>query len=311
MQKKMKNLNLNKKKAAVISAQGFGDGLLMLIAANFLKNRGYEVTLFNKHLSSMKDLLPSFTLTSYLEISDYETFDLVILQNDNSETAKNIISSRSLLNLYVFYPSYKESKHGPLDEKDFAFNQDLPMAENISQCCEKMFPDVACDKDIGLQLPDNLIYKKNSKRIAIHPLSGETKKNWPKEKFLKLYYRLFKSGYEPVFVLSEKEKDFFSDVENISFEAFSCLTDLCFFLYESAYFIGNDSGPAHLASYLEIPSIIIADDEKRMRLWQPGWKKAKIIYPPLFIPNFKGLRLREDHWKFFIPTFIVFNAFRK
>lgn len=307
----MKNLNQNKK-AAVISAEGFGDGLLMLIAANFLKNRGYDVTVFNKHLPSMKDLLPSFTLSSYLEdAACYGTFDLIILQNDNSERSKNIISRRSLLNLSVFFPSHNQSKHGPLYENDFAFNQDLPMAENISSSCEKLFKESICDKDIGLELPDDLIYRKNSKRVAIHPLSGEIQKNWPKEKFIKLYHKLSKAGYDPVFIISEKEKDFFSDVKNMHFEALNSLSDLCFFLYESAYFIGNDSGPAHLASYLEIPSLVIANDEKRMRLWQPGWKKAKVIYPSPFIPNFKGLRLRERHWKYFISPLFVFYSFRK
>lgn len=312
MPKKLMSLN-PKKRALVIPVCGFGDGLIMLIAASFLKEEGYEVTIINNFLPSLSDLLPFYTLLPFKEEFPTDFFyDMIILQNDNSLRAKKIISSKKekKINLKIFYPSYKPSKHGPLTEDDFAFDPSKTMADNVFLACKKLFPNSKKeDKKAGVILPNTLTYQKWKKRVVLHPFSGDSKKNWPLKKYLKLAKKLSKAGFEPTFVFSEKEQSFFP--LKLEKKAFNSLKELLFFIYESKYFIGNDSGPGHLASYLEIPSLIISDSKKRMQLWQPGWKKAKLITPPIFVPNIKGFRLREKKWTFCIPVFFVFKEFKK
>ena len=300
-----------KKTAAIITAEGLGDGLIMLIAANFLHEQGYIVTVFNKQMTSLSSLLPSFTLSPYPDcINDYNKYDLLILQHDNSNRAKNIteLKSKNSDNLHIFYPSYNPSKHEKIRETDIAFDNTISMVENVYKACKKMLISIICNKDIGLRLPNNVTHKKHQKRVIIHPVSGDINKNWPKSKFIQLSKKLSKLGYDPVFILSDMEKIEFKN-EDIKIYSFSHLSDLCCFIYESAYFIGNDSGPGHLASYLQIPSTIIANNKKRMHLWQPGWGKAKIITPSSLIPNPKIMRLREKKWDFFITTNSVIKSF--
>ena len=66
-------------------------------------------------------------------------------------------------------------------------------------------------------------------------------RNWPQEKFLKIAYLLKESGYDPVFIPgkgNEEWKRF-----NLKIEEFDTLDSLSNYLYESGFFIGNDSGP--------------------------------------------------------------------
>ena len=311
------------KKAAIVTAGGLGDGLIMLVAAKYLKENGFfEVTIFNNHLSSLKSFLPYYETSIYpQDENEYLKYDFVLLQNDNSEISKNLffLRHKSNLNLCIFYPGYKFSKHGKLENNDFSFDPNISMVENVDISCRKLF-NYSINKnnkknkknknDIGIIIPKNLKHKKYKKRVVIHPTSGDVKKNWPKKKYIKLANKLEKEGFEPHFILREKEKDYIAE-KNVNKTIFSFVSELAAFIYESSFFIGNDSGPGHLASYFSIPSIIIANDKKRMLLWQPGWKKANIITPPTFIPNIKGLRFRENKWDFFISSNKVLKTFFK
>jgi hypothetical protein len=65
-------------------------------------------------------------------------------------------------------------------------------------------------------------------------------------------------------------------------------------------FVGNDSGPGHIASCLHIPHLIIGRSARHMRFWRPGWLPGAIVTPPSWIPNFKGWRIRENYWQTFV-----------
>lgn len=106
-----------------------------------------------------------------------------------------------------------------------------------------------------------------------------------------------------MFILSPDER---ADFPNAPL--FSSLEDLATTIYQSGFLIGNDSGPVHLASYYSIPHIVIAQG-RQMPLWSPGWHPPQIIRPPKWVPNVKGMRLREDKWKYFISTKRVLRTF--
>jgi ADP-heptose:LPS heptosyltransferase len=75
--------------------------------------------------------------------------------------------------------------------------------------------------------------------------------------------------------------------------------------------IGNESGLSHLASSLNVPTLVIAGLKKRILQWQPGWGAGRIIYPPSWVPNMKGLRLRDHYWQKFITPYKVEREFAK
>jgi hypothetical protein len=84
---------------------------------------------------------------------------------------------------------------------------------------------------------------------------------------------------------------------------------LAAFIFESGYHIGNDSMLGHLASNLNIPNLIIANDKRRMDLWRPGWRYGFIVLPPQWLPQFRPFRWKKDHWQHLISVKKVLTYF--
>lgn len=297
-------------KFAIVTASGVGDGLVMLIAAHHLRQLGHDVVVFNPHLASFgkwlekgeyTPLLPSFQKT-------LRSFDALLLQHDNTPVAREITQLRkSCLPIYIFYPTYRSSKHDPMVSGfDFAFDTDQTMVDNIIRGTQALFGSKV-SRHNGLIPPPHLLYRKFPRKVMIHPVSGQEEKNWPKPKFLRLASLLKNEGFEPVFALSRKEKIGWQDIAS---PGFSTLESLASTMYECGFFIGNDSGPGHLASYLSIPHLIIASQKQNMRLWRPGWYRGELVLPPDWIPNFKPLKIREQYWKKLITIKSVFQQFK-
>jgi heptosyltransferase-3 len=134
-----------------------------------------------------------------------------------------------------------------------------------------------------------LNHRLHRRRVLIHHTSSLEDKNWLKEKFQEVALGLKRRGYEPVFV-----------------PEFSSLDDLAAYVYQSGYVIGNDSLVGHLASNLQIPTLIVADKEERMKLWRPGWLEGSVVTLAPWIPSWKFF---EKNWKYFISSGRVLRTF--
>lgn len=265
-------------KIAVVCAPGIGDALIMHIASYHLAMAGFDVTTvtphrFGKWLEGYK----------FGEGADCEA---IFLQHDNSTRAKEIHACNK--QVYTFYGSHVLSKHGPLRiGYDYVCNQNQTMVDNILASLKLLF-NIPATPDNGFRPPLGLLHRRHTKRVLIHHTSNEWKKNWPKRKFTNCAQWLKEEGYEPSFL-----------------PLFPTLEDLASHIYESGFFLGNDSGPGHLASLLQIPHLIIGPDERQMRFWRPGWKPSEIIVPPRWIP-----RKWRKYWKNFITTNRVINRLK-
>ncbi|WP_446012188.1 glycosyltransferase family 9 protein [Candidatus Electrothrix sp.] len=80
------------------------------------------------------------------------------------------------------------------------------------------------------------------------------------------------------------------------------------FLYESGFFIGNDSGGGHLASCLDVPVLSIHGRKGKARIWQPGWGQVEVVTPLI---NVIGGSLRQHLWKYFLSVGTVERAFAR
>ena len=178
------------------------------------------------------------------------------------------------------------------------------MADNIARAIAQLLKKQTGSKDNGITVPHGLIHRYYGQRVVIHPTSSLQSKNWHRSSFLKLAHSLEKKGFEPVFVAGPQERGEWKDSP-----PFASLSDLARFLYESGYVIGNDSLIGHLASNLGVPTLIIADNAERMRLWKPGWFPGKVVTPPSWVPNGKLLRLREKYWQHFVTQHKVLSVF--
>ncbi|MCI5151342.1 MAG: hypothetical protein D3916_18495 [Candidatus Electrothrix sp. MAN1_4] len=80
------------------------------------------------------------------------------------------------------------------------------------------------------------------------------------------------------------------------------------FVYESGFFIGNDSGGGHLASCLDVPVLSIHGRKGKARIWQPGWGQVEVVTPLL---NVIGGSLRQYLWKYFLSVSAVERSFAR
>lgn len=297
---------MRKKKLAIVCASGIGDALIFQIAACQLQARGVQVTTFSQHLPSFGKWLQGYSLAFQPNLERieeiFQEFDAIFLQHDNSPKAKKIHALP--LPIYTFYGSHNPAKHGPLHPtRDYVANPHLTMVDNLLLALQRLFLTGPVTADNGLKPPIDLLHRRYPKRIAIHPLSTSSCKNWPREKFLRFAETFQKEGYDPVFLVPSVDRLEWGSPD------LSTLEKLASFLYESGSFLGNDSGPGHLASYLQIPHLIIAREESLMRIWQPGWLKGEVCFPPTWLPNWK--LFRNEGWKYFIPTKTVIDQFKE
>lgn len=287
---------------AVVCASGIGDALIFHSASFLFVKKGWKVTTYSDHLASFGPWLERFDFSpqpKFGQIQEiFSKYDAIFLQHDNSLKALQIKALNHPA-IYTFYGSHLPQKHGPLQPNDYVCDRTISMVENLKIALNRFFKDASSEN--GLAAPSHLIHRKYPKRIAIHPTASSEGKRWPREKFLDLAKDLQTEGYDPIFTVSPMERAAWDS------PLLATLGDLSSFLYESGFFIGNDSGTGHLASYLKIPHLIIGGNGLQMPLWRTGWLPGELLIPPPFFMQFKALRHR---WSMFISKNMVINNFK-
>ena len=111
---------------------------------------------------------------------------------------------------------------------------------------------------------------------VFHPAASTPEKTWPAENFLALArHAELELGLEAVFIAGPKE--------NLSeFGAYRCISgssleEIKTLLASASLFIGNDSGPAHMAAAFGLPVMVLfgASDPE---IWGP-WKTESVVLP--------------------------------
>ncbi|HSX37671.1 MAG TPA: glycosyltransferase family 9 protein [Chlamydiales bacterium] len=307
-------------RAGVFCHNGLGDGVNCLVLSHNLHLNGWEVETFQNTIGSMQEWFPHLHLQPYPDLSclpkilnSYDRF--FVVQNDTSEFVLKLIQEGkrrfpNKLKVIYLYPS-KHIVNEPY-YSDCLIQPHLSIAENLFLFCQNILHLPQLTKSNGFIAPSDLISRKHSRRIVVHPTSARESRNWPKEKFVKLALHLKRKGYEPVFVPGGlKEKNGWKDVENLGFQipVFSTLNLLARFIYESGYLIGNDSGLGHLASALGVPTLTFCRRKKWADMWAPSFTKGVVVCPHSLIPNIRGARIRDRYWKKWITVNMAKRGF--
>lgn len=287
---------MNTGKTAIICANGIGDGLIMMVVAAHLQKQA-TITIFHDKSVTLSKLFPKLYEWSSYSREKIAQFNLIIMQYDGSKAAHEILHLRRQRNfpqVIMFFPY----KHPSSQSTDLVFDRSMTMVDNIMAFMQQKFPH-ARSKSVSkndLLIPKGE-YRKYSHRIVIHPSSANPRKNWTPIQFVILAQELRRFGYLPIFVIPPSEysqwKSFLPS--HLPLQSFTDLSDLSSYLYESGYFIGNDSGLGHLASNLQIPTLTIFSKKSLSPLWNPGFGIHKVLLPYRF-PNWKGLSLRFREW---------------
>ena len=231
---------------------------------------GHSVVLYSDVLYEMQQWFPEVLIRkqahSAEEFSEYDH----ILADDHSWFVRKIAGSKSTKRILI--------------PKESEFDRSKQRIFNMQWVLAQFYGINTSDRNNGLRPLGDAVKGRFSKRIAIHPTASDRRRYWGAKKFLELSKRLQKLGYEVGFVMSPEEREEWRREVAVSADLprFENLSEVARYIYESAYFIGSDSGLGHLASNLGTPTVSIFVRKSHSRNWRPGWSDGVVVSPFIF-----------------------------
>ncbi|CAN5434255.1 glycosyltransferase family 9 protein [soil metagenome] len=152
---------------------------------------------------------------------------------------------------------------------------DLKPLPAAAEAVRQMLRSIA-DRGLGTHRPVG-------RTVTLHPGSGADRKNWPAERFLELAAALRNAGHDIFTVLGEVEQEKWSPELIARFEAAGrvvtpkTFVDLYEELIRTAAFIGNDSGPGHLAGIIGVPTVSIFGSSDPAS-WHPLGPRTAVVH---------------------------------
>lgn len=211
--------------------------------------------LLKRHAGIYKESVRKAKLSQLeLEIKAYN-FDMAILCYAEAKTAKLIsacnipirVGQRRRLYFWRFNVYYKRSRHKSRKSEyllNLSYLNLIGLRSNYAQPKLQLLQNNRIDSKLIVMHA----YKKNS-----------TAEVWPVKNFLELSKRLNEQGYKVVAIGDEADhaelKKVFQSNLAVEINTKLSLRDLIGLLQKSALFIGNSSGPLHMAALLNRPHI--------------------------------------------------------
>jgi ADP-heptose:LPS heptosyltransferase len=117
-----------------------------------------------------------------------------------------------------------------------------------------------------------------SPRVIVHPFASAPGKTWPADRFATLARWLRDDLKLPVTLVGAQTDDFspFKEFEILRGAEFDRLKRV---LQSSSLFIGNDSGPAHMAAAFGLPSVILFGVTDPL-VWAPWRTRSETVVAP-------------------------------
>ena len=280
---------------AVLGGQGLGDNLLEMVLLENARQAGLQVTMFCSRMCELSNWFPQHSLVASLQPEEREQaladFQLILFPKAPWPEA-----SRSIADNWLNY--------------DQLYRKNSNRAEDMAHISAQVFQLAQPTLSPGIRPPASLKHRRYQKRVCIHPTSAELSKNWLPQRFLALAERLQNKGFEPVFIMSSAEQQAWQPIiaDRFPLHGFAAVDQCAAFLYESGFFIGNDSGGGHLASCLDVPVLSIHGRKGKAKVWRPGWGQVEVVTPLL---NVIGGSLRQHLWKYFLSVAAVERGFTR
>jgi ADP-heptose:LPS heptosyltransferase len=113
---------------------------------------------------------------------------------------------------------------------------------------------------------------------VLHPFASAPSKAWPAGRFVALAsYLKARHGLESVIVGGES--DDFSPFASFEYLRAAPLEKVKSLLSSACFFVGNDSGPAHMAAAFGIPSVVLYGSSDPV-VWAPWRTDSEVIVEP-------------------------------
>jgi ADP-heptose:LPS heptosyltransferase len=112
---------------------------------------------------------------------------------------------------------------------------------------------------------------------VIHPFATTPGKTWSASGFVEVAQHLKQSGLEPVFIGGGG--DDFSPFRAFRAVAGAPLSEIKLLIAGASLFVGNDSGPAHIAAALGVPAVVIFGGSDPA-IWGPWRTVSQVVVAP-------------------------------
>ena len=119
--------------------------------------------------------------------------------------------------------------------------------------------------------------EKVSPSAVIHAVAATPEKTWPAEGFLEVAHRLRASGADVVFIGGRG--DDLSPFKEFPALSGAPLGEVKSLLGSATLFIGNDSGPAHMAAAFGVPSVVVFGGSDPA-IWGPWRTPSEVVTDP-------------------------------
>jgi ADP-heptose:LPS heptosyltransferase len=93
--------------------------------------------------------------------------------------------------------------------------------------------------------------------VLIHTGAGQTLRVWPLERFRALAKRLREAGYRVQIACDRDQRPWWLQAGEMAIRAPRSVPDLMELIEQAGVFIGNDSGPGHLAAWCGVPTLTV------------------------------------------------------
>ncbi|HUU29313.1 MAG TPA: glycosyltransferase family 9 protein [archaeon] len=127
--------------------------------------------------------------------------------------------------------------------------------------------------------------------IALHPGSGVAKRNWPPERFAGLADMLIDYTGRPVILLGGKERAYDGSDETelaaaveanmlkkaVNLAGKFSLAELAVLLTSCSLFVGNNSGPGHLAASIARIPVLLVWAPRNEKIWRPVGPNVEVV----------------------------------
>ena len=166
----------------------------------------------------------------------------------------------------------------------FAYNVSIPRAQEILRVERKVHTAEHLASAIfylgapRCEVPRSKLYATKTSPCAImHPVVASPSKTWPADRFLQVAQWLEASGMEVVIIGGAA--DDLSPFRALRTLSGAPLSEIKSLISSALLFVGNDSGPAHMAAAFGVPSVVLfgASDPE---VWGPWRTPSEVLAAP-------------------------------
>lgn len=283
-------------KIAFVMSPRLGDALISMVVVHNLKRNGLSITVWSDVIDELKDWFPGVTVYPRPQPQAiraiFSEFDIIL-----HAFAVDVIDNMQQWHRGVYI----------LEQSTYNWLK-ITMVDIQVQFCTHLLGLSSVVRNNGIVAPAGLSARCYQQRVIIHPTSTSITRNWLPKRFIQLAQQLIMQQQQPVFIVSAKERPHWLWVEaqGIKLPNFTDLNALASYIYQSGFFIGNDSGIGHLASALGIPTLTLCIRPNLAKRWRPAWAPGIVILPPVWLIT---RPVKEKFWKYFISVQKVLKNF--